>query len=107
MPIIGAVLCANQRRIVGVETHIMLDRVQMRFQPLDHRREHRIIHQHAVFGMVDNVDQLLVKQPNVERVDHAAHANHAVPGRQVAVMIHCKGCDPVPRVHPQCDQRLR
>ena len=63
----------------------------MRFQPIDNRREGRIVQDHPVFGVIDDVDQLLVEQPDVERVDHPAKADCAVPRRQMTVMVHRKG----------------
>ena len=107
MPFIIAVLCLNQRRIIRVKTNIMLNGCQVRLQPCDDGREHRIIHQHAILGMVDDVDQLLIEQAYIERVDNAAHANRTVPGGQMAMMVHRKGRNAVGGAQSHRNKGLR
>src|SRR5438874_1252212 len=58
----------------GVEADIMLDRRPLRLQPLDRRREGAVVEQHPVAGMVGDVDELLVEQARVDRVDDSADA---------------------------------
>ena len=99
-PVKGAVHIAHQRAIavVAVKHDEVLHRLQMRFQPVDNRLELGIIHQHPVFGVVHDVDQVFIKQTDIDGVDHAATANGAIPSRQMAVMVHGKGGDPIPRL---------
>ena len=99
-PVKGAVHIAHQRAIavVAVEHDEVLHRLQMRFQPVDNRLELGIIHQHPVFGMVHDVDQVFVKQTDIDGVNDAATANGAIPSRQMAVVVHGKGGDTIPRL---------
>ncbi len=95
-PIEVAVLPANQRFILRtVKNNKMFDRFEMRLQPVDDRLESCIIHQHTVFGMVHDVDQVFIKQPDIDGMNHAASANRAIPGSQMAVVVHGKCRDAV------------
>ena len=38
--------------------------------------------------MIDDVVELVVEQPRIERVEDAAHADHAEPGDEMAVVVH-------------------
>jgi hypothetical protein len=73
----------------------MPDRRQLGLQPLHESLERGVVEDHAVFGMVDDVAQLVVEQPRVERVEHSAHADDAEPGDQVAVVVHRQRGDAV------------
>src|SRR3954468_5006744 len=60
-----------------VEADIMTDRLKARLQSLNHRFERRIIEDHAVLGMTDDVAKLVVKEPRVERMQDAAHPDYS------------------------------
>ncbi|PAV69244.1 hypothetical protein WR25_05509 [Diploscapter pachys] len=94
-------------RTVAIHHHIMLDRRPLPAQPVDDRLERAIIEQHPVLGMVGDIDQLVVEQPWVDRMDHAAHADRAVPCDQVVRVVHRQRRDPVARAHAQPFQRPR
>jgi hypothetical protein len=78
-----------------VEADIMLDRRPARLQPLDHRREGLVVEQHPVLGMVADIDELLVEQARVDGVEDPAGADRAVPGDEVAAVVHRERPDPV------------
>ena len=88
-----------------IEQDEMLDRRQLAAQPLDDRQEHRVEQQHAVLGMVDDIDQLLVEQPRVHRMQHAAQARAAVPADQMMAVVHRQRRDAVALGHAQPDHR--
>ncbi|MCY1523338.1 hypothetical protein D9M68_582330 [compost metagenome] len=54
---------------------------------LDQRREAGVEEQHLVFGVVDDVVDLLRKEARVHRVQHRARTRHAVVQRQVPVGV--------------------
>ena len=73
---------------VAVHDDIMLDADPALAQPVDDRLEGAIVQQHAVLGMIGDIDQLLVEQARVDRVDDAAHADDTVPRRQMIAVVH-------------------
>ena len=75
--------------------------------PLDQRLEHCIVQQHLIFSVIGDVFQLIFEQPRVDRVQHPAHADRAVPADQVARMVHRQRRNPLARLDPQPPQRLR
>ena len=85
----------------------MLNSFQMRFYPFYNWRKRGIIHQNLILGMVHDVDQVFVKQPDINRMDHPAKANGTVPRSQMAVMVHRKRGDPVAFLEAHCCKRLR
>ena len=81
-------------------------RAQAILERLQNRNE-REVHEHdVVFGVVDDVIQLLGKQPRIERVADGADAHDAEPALQVAFGVpgHC--CDAVTRLHAFALQRF-
>ena len=56
-------------------------------QRLDQRREGEIEEQVSVLGVVDDVGDLLRKQPRIDRVQHRPRAGDAVVELQVAVAV--------------------
>ncbi len=85
----------------------MLNRTQPWFQPLDKRRERRIVKQHAILGMVGDVDDLIVEQARVNGVHHSTHADRAKPGNQVANMVGTERRHPIPRFYTHPIELLR
>ena len=85
------------RRKTGAvrQHHVALDATDLRRDLLDDRQQVRIEDQHAIFGVADDVGDLLVEQPRVHRVQHGAHARHAVEALDVAVRVPRERRDPV------------
>ena len=108
-PFIIAIMSRNQGSvaIVAIKNDIMFDSRKVRLQTVDDWLEHRIVHYHLIFGVVHDVDQVLVEQPHVDRVDDSAKANCAIPSRQMPVMVHCKGCDPITFLQAEPGKCLR
>ena len=107
-PGVVAVLGIEQRleRPV-VEGDVMFDRSPHGLQSIDDRLKRLVIQQYAVFGVIGDVGKLIVEQPRIDRVDHAAHADRSVPGDQMVRMVHRQRCDAIARRDPQPFQRLR
>ena len=91
----------------AVVADIMLDRGPAILHPVDDGLESRVIAQHAVFSVIDDIFELVVEQARVHRVQHPAHACHAVPADEVARMVHREACDLVARLEAQGLQGLR
>ena len=89
-----------------VEADIMFDAGPLRLEPLDDRRECAVVEKHAIVGMVGDVDQLLVEQARIDRVDDAAHPDRAIPGDQMVMMVHAERRDPVPALQAHRLERL-
>ena len=74
--------------------------------PLDQRLERSIVEQNLILGVVDDIFELVVEQPRIYGVQHAAHADDAEPGDQVTVVIHGQRGDPVAGFYPEPLERL-
>src|SRR3546814_18943934 len=70
-----------------IETDIMLDRLPTRFQPLDDQGEGDVVEEDSILGVVGAVDQLVVAQTRVDRLEDAAHAHGAIPRDYVAAVV--------------------
>ena len=90
----------------SVEADVMPDRGPARLHPLDDRAGTPRRRAAPVFGMVGDIFQLIVEQPRVDRVEHAARPDRAVPADQMARMVHRQRRDPVALADPQLAQRL-
>ena len=108
-PFIIAILRGDERTVavVAVKNDIMLNGLQMRLQPVYDGLEHCVIHQHLIFGMVHDVDQVFVEQPHIDRVDHSTKADSAIPSRQMPMMVHGKSGNPVALLQAQTRKGLR
>ena len=51
---------------------------------------------HLVLGVIGDVGELLGEQPDVERVEHGAHARHRQVRLHMALVVPHEGADPVP-----------
>ena len=51
--------------LLAIKLDIMFNGFELRLEHLDNRGEHLVEQQHPVFGMVDDVNQLLLKQARV------------------------------------------
>jgi hypothetical protein len=71
----------------------VLDRGPAALHPVDNRLERRIVAQHAVLGVINDIFELIVEQARVHRVEHPAHPRHAVPADEVARMVHREASD--------------
>jgi hypothetical protein len=86
---------------------IALHRRQPRRDGLDDRGHVGLEGEEAVFGVVDDVDQLVGEQPGVQRVQHAAGARHAIPDRHVPRGVPGHHADPVSGLRAEPRQSLR
>ena len=84
----------------------MLDRLQLGCQRSDQSREGDVEEQHPVFGMVDDVDDLLGEEPRVDGVHHRAGTRHPVIEREVTVAVPGQRGHPVRRLDAQLGQRV-
>jgi hypothetical protein len=72
---------------------------------LDQRLEIGIEEHVAVFGVVDDVDELLVEQARIDRVQHAPGAGHPVIEFEVPPRIPGEGCDAIALAEAECCER--
>ena len=73
---------------------------------LDQRQEREVEEDQPVAGMVDDVGELVVEQPRVDRVDDRAHPRYAVVELEVAITIPGERSDAVARSDAQPGQRV-
>ena len=74
--------------LARVEADIVFDRRPFVAHLVDDRLEGRIVEHDFVFGVVDDVFELVLEQARVAGVQHAAHARDAEPADQVTRMVH-------------------
>ena len=82
-------------RPLTIEADEAFDAAELRAQPLDNRRKRRIVKQHPILGVIDDVDDLFIEQPRVDRMQHCTDPGGAVPGGEVMGVIHCQRRDAV------------
>jgi hypothetical protein len=92
---------------IRIETDVMLDRRPLGLHPLDDRREGPVIEQDAVFSVIGDIFELIVKQAWVDGMEHAAHSGRAIPGDQVMRVVHAHCRDAVAAIDPEPFKRLR
>ncbi|KAI1690526.1 hypothetical protein DdX_22436 [Ditylenchus destructor] len=85
----------------------MLDRLPLRLHLVDDRLEHPIVHQHAILGMVADKGELVLEQARIDGVDDAAHADRAVPGDEMAAVVHRHRRDAIALLDPHAFKGLR
>ncbi len=73
---------------------------------LQQGHEHRVDTDEAVFGMVDDVHDLLGEQPRIDRMTHVSAAADAVVNLEVAVVIPGERCDAVALLYAEFCQRV-
>ena len=93
-------------RLVG-QHHDVLDAGHLGAEVRQHRQEGQVGEDHLIFGMVDDVAELLGEQPRVQGVADRADAHDAVPGLDMAGGVPGQGCAAVARLYPQGLQRVR
>ena len=91
-------------RSVG-EQHKMCDARKPRRKSLNQLDERQVEKQHSVFGMVGDVDDLIVKQPRVDGVGHPAHPRNAIPAFDVAIGVPRQRRNSVADANVQTPQR--
>ena len=75
---------------------------------VDQRREGRVEEEHPVFGVIDDVNQLLEMQARIAGVHHHAAAGHRVVDLHVAMIVPGERCRPQrPPASPRSAQRVR
>jgi hypothetical protein len=99
---------ARERGGVSASGH---DEVRDGLQLVGHpgqQRDERIVHDDdLVLRVIGHVDELLGKQPDVERVKNGAHARHGEVGLEVLLVVPAERGDAIPRLDPQPPQRAR
>ena len=75
--------CGRRHMRRAGQHHVFLDRLQLVGDFFEDRHEGEIDHQYAVFGMIDDPDDLLGKQPRIDGVINGADAHDAVPGLEM------------------------
>ena len=63
--------------------------------------------QHAAFGVIDDVFDLLRKQPGIDGMQHGADPGDREVELHVAMRVPGERRDPIARLHAEPDQRLR
>ena len=81
-----------------------LDGGELSRDALDQRHEGQIEEQHAVFGMVGDIDDLLAEKSRVDGVANGTDAGYAEIDLKVAMGVPGDGCDAVTRLHTQALQ---
>jgi len=79
---------------------------ELRQQLLDRGQQVQVDEQQPVLGVVDDVDDLLGKQPRVDGVTHRAHPRDAVIELEVAIAVPGQGADAVARRDAEINQRF-
>ena len=82
-----------------------LDRRHRRSQLFDQRCECQVEKQVLVFGVIGNVGDLLGKETRIDRVQHGAHAGHAIVEFHVPIAVPGQRGDAVAPLYAQCRQR--
>ena len=79
------VLQRRRRHVRGVgQHHVALDRLELVGELFQDRQEGEVDHHHAVFGVIDDPDDLVGEQARIDGVIDRADAHDAVPGLEVA-----------------------
>ncbi len=93
-------------RLVG-EDHVALDLRQLVGDLLQQRHEGKVHHHHAIFGVIDDVDDLVREQARIDGVIDRAGAKDAVPGLQMPPGVPGERADPVAFLDAVLHQALR
>ena len=88
-----------------IETDVMVHRRPAVLHQVDDGLEGGIIQHHAIFGVVDDVIELILEQAGVHGVQDAAGPGGAVPGDEMARMVHRQRGDPVALADAELGQR--
>ena len=63
--------------------------------------EHVVDEHHPIAGVIDDVGDLLVEEPHVDRVEHGTHERHRPVELEVASRVVGEGGDPVAGTHAE------
>ena len=97
---------ALERGGVGItDDDVVLDARQLGRELRQHGDERAVHDDDLVFGVVHDVHELVGEEPDVERVEHAAHARDREVGLEVLLGVPREGGDPITGVHAQAAQR--
>ena len=96
----------RKMRAVG-KRNPMLDARARGRELFDQRREREIEEHDLVVGVVDDVDELVVEEPRIDRVDDRAHPRDGIVELEMPIAVPRQRADPVARLHPQPPQRAR
>ena len=81
-----------------------LDRLQVVLDARQQRNERGVDDDAAVLGVVDDVGQLLGREPDVQRVQHRSHAGDGEIRLEVALVVPAEGADAVTRLDAEPGQ---
>ena len=91
----------EHRRVGRTVDHHVLDRGSLA-EHLRQQRQDRAVGQHdEVLGVVDDVGQLVGKEPHVEGVQHGTHRRHGEIGLEVLLVVPHERGDPLVTGHAQ------
>jgi hypothetical protein len=89
------------------EHHVLLDGLQLVGVGLHLLDERRVDEEDLVLGVVDDVLEVLVRQPHVAHVDGAVRARRPEVEFQVAVVVERDRRDALALAHAEVVQRVR
>ena len=78
---------ASGAEVAAADHHDVPHGGQVAEHPGQQRDQRRVDDDHPVLGVVGDVDELLGEEPDVERVQHRAHARHREVGHQVLGVV--------------------
>ena len=74
--------------IAAVKANVMIDRGPTILHFIDNGLKGCIIKQHFVFGMIDDIFELIFEKARVHCVQYPAHPCNTVPAHQMARVVH-------------------
>jgi hypothetical protein len=96
----------RRRRHLGAEHDDVADAAERRRELLERRELIRIDEDHAVVGVPDDVREILEREPDVQRVEHAPGARHGEVALEVPVVVPRERRDPLPAIHAERVERV-
>ncbi len=85
----------SRRAFAGIVTDIVFDRRPALFHAVDDRLECCIVEHDPVFGVIDDIFELVVEQARIDCMEHPAHPCDAIPADQVPRVVHRHAGNPV------------
>ena len=102
-PLVGQGL-AEGRGVALARHDDRLDGLQLVLDGGQERDQRGVDDDEAVLGMVDDVGQLLGREPDVEGVQDGPHGRDGEIGLQVTLIVPAERADPVPRLDPEAGE---
>ena len=84
-----------------------LDRWTLRLESFQQRQERQIGEQNPVLRVVDDVDELIGKQPGIQGMAECADPYHAIPGLDMSRRVPREGGDPIAGLHATRQKGVR